>query len=117
VRTKVQPPSCEGSFIPAVSLEFEDVDGYREIKAGRCAHCGWRGRVTAHGRTIWRHREVPADERVTRIVITPWDPDSDMAIVTHDGELVWQDSMSSFDQYLRHFAPQGRAVILEVRGD
>jgi hypothetical protein len=116
VRTRVQPPSCEGSFLPAVNLEFEDVGGYRVIKAGRCAQCGWRGRVTG-SRAIWRHREVPAAERVTRIVITLWDPDSDMAIVEHDGVKVWQDSMSSFDQYLRHVAPQGRTVILEVRGD
>jgi hypothetical protein len=40
-----------------------------------------------------------------------------MAIVKHDGVLAWHDSMSSFDQYLRHFAPQGVPVILEVRGD
>jgi hypothetical protein len=109
-------PLCPGSFSQGVNLEYEDVDGVRSVRAGFCPQCGWHGRLTQGG-AIWRHKEVPAGDRVTRIVIVPWDPDSEMAIVTHDGELVWQDSMSSFGQYLRHMAPQGVPVILEVRGD
>lgn len=105
---------CAGSFEPAVNLEFEDVGGYREIRSGRCAVCGWQGRLTG-ARSIWAHRQLRPEERVTRVTVIPWDPDSDMAVVLHDGELAWQDSMSSFGQYLRHFAPQGTPVILEVR--
>lgn len=107
--------SCEGSNMPAVDLEYEDVDGYRFIRAGRCPHCGWRGRLTVHGNRIWKHKEVPAQERTVHVVILPWDPDSEMAMVWHDGELVWQDSMASFGQYLLHHAPKGAPVILEVR--
>jgi hypothetical protein len=107
-------PRCEGSFKPAVDLEFEDVGGYREVTGGRCPRCGWQGGLTKR-RCIWAHRELPAAERVTHIAIVPWDPYSDMAIVTHDGTVVWQDSLSSIDQYLRHVAPHGVPVILEVR--
>jgi hypothetical protein len=106
---------CDGVGYPAVDLEYEDVDGRRVAVSGRCPHCGWHGRLTARAFTIFKHKEIPAADRMTRITIVPWDPDSDMAIVSHDGTVVWQDSLSSIDQYLRHSAPQGVPVILEVR--
>ena len=112
-------PHCEGGWTPAVDLEYEDVDGYRLVRSGKCPSCGWHGRLTK-SRDIWGHRQRSADEPsagkpLTHITIVPWDADSDMAIVYHDGELVWQDSLSSIDQYLRHTAPHGVPVILEVR--
>jgi hypothetical protein len=48
------------------------------------------------------------------VIIIPWDDDTEMASVLHDDIKVWEDYPSSFDQYLRHCAPQGVPVILEV---
>lgn len=48
------------------------------------------------------------------ITFVPWNPDTDMAEVRHDGVVVWQDSMDSIGQYFLHSMPRGVPVTLEV---
>ena len=49
------------------------------------------------------------------ITFVPWNPETDMAEVRHDGKAVWQDGLGHIDQYLQNMMPQGVPVILEVR--
>lgn len=48
------------------------------------------------------------------ITFIPWNPDTDMAEVRHDGVVAWQDDIGHIDQYLLHVMPRGVPVILEV---
>ncbi len=50
----------------------------------------------------------------TVVTVVIWDAETDQAIVRHDGEQVWTDPMGSFDQYLRHYAPKGVPIVLEL---
>jgi hypothetical protein len=53
----------------------------------------------------------------TTITFVLWDPDTDGVAVRHDGETVWQESsLDRIDQYLRHYAPKGEQVVIEIEG-
>lgn len=52
---------------------------------------------------------------MTTITFVLWDEDTDGVAVKHDGEVVWQEStFDRLDQYLRHVAPLGEEVTIEI---
>lgn len=51
------------------------------------------------------------------ITFVPWNPDTDMAEVRHDGKVVWQDALGHISEYLMHDMPRGVPVVLEVDGE
>jgi len=48
------------------------------------------------------------------ITFVPWNPDTDMAEVRHDGQVVWQDSLDRIGQYFLHSMPCCVPVTLDV---
>lgn len=52
---------------------------------------------------------------VSRITFVIWDPATDGVAVKHDGVTVWtEQSFDRLDQYLRHVAPLGQPVVIDI---
>ena len=53
-----------------------------------------------------------------KITFVLWDEDTDGVAVKHDGMTVWQEqSFDHLDQCLRHVAPLGQQVVIEIEVD
>lgn len=75
--------------------------------------------MTPHLGPIASRSGLPAPEAppVSKITFVLWDEVTDGVAVQHDGVTVWQErSFDSLGQYLRHIAPLGRPVVLEIEG-
>jgi hypothetical protein len=60
----------------------------------------------------------PAARPVSRITFVIWDPQADGVAVKHDGVTVWtEQSFDRLDQYLRHVAPLGQQVTIDIEAD